>query len=67
MIKVTVLYNLPPGSDEEAFLRWRTGEHQAANAAAPGVVRADFYRALGRPRVGPDRPAGEAPYRFVTV
>lgn len=66
MIKVTVLYNLPPGADEEAFLRWRTGEHQTANAAAPGVLRADFYRVLGTPQVGPDRPAGAAPYRFVT-
>ena len=67
MIKVTVLYNLPPGTDEAAFLRWRTGEHHAANVARPGVVRADFYRVLGTPRIGPERPASDAPpYRFVT-
>jgi len=66
MIKVTVLSNPPAGADEAAFLRWRTGEQQAANAAAPGVLRADFYRVLGTPQVGPDRPAGPAPYRFVS-
>ncbi len=67
MIKVTVLYNLPPGTDEDAFVRWRTTEHHAANIARPGVVRADFCRVLGTPRVGLDRPASDAPpYRFVT-
>ncbi|MCA9903573.1 MAG: hypothetical protein KC547_06930, partial [Anaerolineae bacterium] len=30
MIRLTVMYNLPPGSDEEAFLNWRLGEHQAS-------------------------------------
>ena len=66
MVKVTVLYNLPPGSDEAAFLRWRTGEHHAANVARPGVIRSDFYAVVGTPLLGPDRPAGAAPYRFVT-
>jgi hypothetical protein len=67
VIKVTVLYNLPPGTDEAAFLRWRTTEHHAANIARPGVSRADFYRVLGQPAVGPVRPATDAaPYRFVT-
>ena len=76
VVKVTVLYNLPPGTDEAEFVRWRTGEHHAANIARPGVVRADFCRVLGTPAVGPDRPASDlpsapvgsdrAPYRFVT-
>ncbi len=67
MIKVTVLYNLPVGTDEAEFLRWRTGEHNAANIARPGVVQADFYRVVGTPLLGPDQPAGDrAPYRFIT-
>ncbi len=68
MIKVTVLYNLPPGTDEEEFVRWRTTQHHAANIARPGVIRADFYRVLGTPMVGPEQPASDrAPYRFVTM
>lgn len=59
MVKLTVLYNLPPGADEERFLAWRLGEHQDANAAAPGVLRTDFYRAV--PTI-----MGEPRYRFVT-
>jgi hypothetical protein len=67
VIKVTVLYNLPPEADEEEFVRWRTTRHHAANIARPGVIRSDFYRVLGTPRVGPERPASDrAPYRFVT-
>ena len=67
MIKVTVLYNLPPGADEAEFVRWRTGEHHAANIARPGVVRAEFCRVLGTPAVGPDRPASDdPPFRFIT-
>jgi hypothetical protein len=67
MIKVTVLYNLPPGTDEEEFLRWRTTSHHAANVARPGVVRTDFYKVVGTPLVGPERPASDAaPYRFIT-
>lgn len=67
MVKVTVLYNLPPGADEAAFLRWRMGEHDAANVARPGVVRAEFGRVLGTPAVGPARPASDSPpYRFIT-
>lgn len=59
MVKITVLYNLPPGSDAEEFLVWRTTEHQGDNAAMPGVVRTDFYRA---------RPTqlGEPVYQFIT-
>ena len=43
MIKLTVLYNLPPGADHEAFLRWRTSEHQQDNLAIPGLIKTDFY------------------------
>ncbi len=67
MVKVTVLYNLPPGTDEEEFLRWRTTAHHTANIARPGVIRSDFYKVLGTPVVGPGRPASDTvPYRFVT-
>lgn len=43
MIKLTVIYNLLPGADHEAFIRWRTTEHQAKNMAMPGVFKSDFY------------------------
>jgi hypothetical protein len=43
MIKLTVMYNLPPGADHEAFMRWRTTEHQADNVAMPGLIKTDFY------------------------
>lgn len=43
MIKLTVLYNLPPGADHEEFIRWRTTEHQAENMAIPGIIKSDFY------------------------
>jgi heme-degrading monooxygenase HmoA len=59
-IRLTVLYNLPPGSDEEEFLRWRLGEHQEQNATAPGVIRTDFGRVDA---LGDDKP----PYRFMTI
>lgn len=59
MVKLTVLYNLPPGADIERFLEWRTTEHQKSNAEMPGVIRTDFYQAqptqLGHPR-----------YQFIT-
>ena len=59
MVKLRVLYNLPEGTDEGAFLRWRTTEHQARNAALPGVVRTDFYVAR-ETRLGPPR------YKYIT-
>jgi hypothetical protein len=60
MIKLTVMYNLPPGADHEAFMRWRTGEHQADNAAMPGLIKTDFY-------VITDTYGREAPpYRYLT-
>lgn len=62
MIRLTVMYNLPAGSDEEAFLRWRLGEHQQANAGAPGVLRTDFAVVESAlPHVAPAR------HRFMTV
>ena len=59
MVKLTVLYNLPADADHEAFLAWRTGPHQASNAAAPGVLKTDFYKAL-------ETPLGPPAYRYVT-
>ncbi len=60
MIKLTVLYNLPPGADHEAFVEWRTTTHQKENMSMPGVIRSDFYavkRTWGR---------AELPYRYIT-
>jgi hypothetical protein len=62
MIRLTVLYNLPPGSDEEEFLRWRLSDHQDSNAAMEGVIRTDFARVdQPWPNDGPPR------FRFMTV
>ena len=44
MIKLTVMYTLPAGADHEAFLEWRTGEHQEENMGIPGVIKTDFYK-----------------------
>ena len=53
MVKLTVLYNLPEGTDHDEFIKWRTGPHQAENASAPHVLKTDFYRTkttvLGEP------------------
>jgi hypothetical protein len=60
MIKLTVMYNLPPGADHEEFLEWRTTEHQKANMSLPGVIKSDFYvikRSYQRE---------EIPYRYMT-
>ncbi len=43
MVKLTVLYNLPPGADHEEFLWWRTTDHQKDNMSIPGVIKSDFY------------------------
>ena len=43
MVKLTVVYTLPVGADHEAFLRWRTTEHQKENMGIPGVIKSDFY------------------------
>lgn len=67
MVKVTVLYNLPDGVDEDEFLAWRMGDHNSANVKTPGVLKGDFYRIVGTAMVGPDRPATDrGPWRFVT-
>ena len=68
MIRLTVLYNLPPGSDEQEFLRWRLGEHQESNASMPGVLRTDFARVHDAPQPGAPADAdGSPPWRFMTV
>lgn len=59
MVKLTVLYNLPPGADHEEFLEWRTGPHQERNVQMAGLLKTDFYAVFGS-RDGPPR------YRYVT-
>lgn len=59
MVKVTVLYNLAAGASLEAFLAWRTTEHQRDNAARPSVLRTDFY-------VARDLDGKPPRYRFIT-
>lgn len=62
MIRLTVLYNLAPNTDEDGFLEWRLSEHQDSNLAIEGVVRTDFSR------IDDAWPAGtQSPYRFVTT
>lgn len=62
MIRLTVLYNLPEGTDEEQFLEWRLGEHQAYNRSMPDVVRTDFGR------IEEGWPEGvRPPHRFMTT
>jgi hypothetical protein len=60
MVKLTVMYNLPAGADHEAFLRWRTGEHQQDNLAIPGLIRTDFYV------VKEAWQHSQPPYRYIT-
>jgi EthD domain len=62
MIRLTVLYNLPEGTDEEEFLAWRLGEHQASNAGMPGVQYTDFARV-----VESWPPGTSPPHRFMTT
>jgi uncharacterized protein (TIGR02118 family) len=61
MVKLTVIYNLPPDADHAAFLRWRTTEHQAENMSLPGVIKSDFYIIK---QAWPGE--GEPPYRYMT-
>ena len=61
MIRLTVLYNLPPHQDEDEFLKWRLGEHQSANMSMQGVVASEFHRVLG------DASGGTPAYRFLTT
>jgi hypothetical protein len=60
MVKLTVLYNLPPDMDPEEFVRWRTTTHQEENASMPGVIKTDFYIAVDEPDGAPPR------YRYIT-
>jgi uncharacterized protein (TIGR02118 family) len=60
MVKLTVIYNLPPGADHEAFLRWRTTIHQKANMSIPGVVKSDFYA------IKSSWQREDLPYRYMT-
>ncbi len=60
MIKLTVIYNLPPDADHEEFLRWRTTEHQDSNMATPGVIKSDFYV------IKEGWPDKETTYRYMT-
>jgi hypothetical protein len=60
LIKLTVMYNLPPGADHNEFLRWRTTEHQKDNMSRPGVIKSDFYviKTVWK--------RDETPYRYMT-
>jgi uncharacterized protein (TIGR02118 family) len=60
MIKLTVLYNLPPGADHEEFMRWRTTTHQESNMSIPGVIKSDFYV------IQSTWQRNETPYRYMT-
>jgi hypothetical protein len=60
LIKLTVMYSLPPGADHEAFMRWRTTDHQAANMAMPGLIKSDFYV------IKEGWPDQATPYRYLT-
>jgi hypothetical protein len=53
MVKLTVVYNLPPGADHDEFIEWRTTTHQESNMAIPGVIKSDWK-------------VDEAPYRYMT-
>ncbi|MEO0561997.1 MAG: hypothetical protein AAF125_07785 [Chloroflexota bacterium] len=62
MIRLTVFYNLPEGTNEDEYLAWRLGDHQSSNSSMEGVIRTDFMRLdetvpLGAP----------VPYRFMTI
>ncbi len=59
MVKLTVLYNLHEGADNEAFIKWRVTEGQAENAAMPGVLKTDFY-------VAKETVLGVPKYRYIT-
>ena len=60
MVKLTVIYNLPPGADHEEFLRWRTTTHQEENMAMPGLIKTDFYAVKSAWKQDPP------PYRYMT-
>jgi len=43
MVKLTVLYNLPPDTDYEAFVKWRTKSHQQKLVKLPSLIETTFY------------------------
>jgi uncharacterized protein (TIGR02118 family) len=59
MIKLTVLYNLAPDADHEAFVKWRTESHHQKLVKLPGLMETAFY-AIQDSREGP------APYRYMS-
>lgn len=59
MVKLTVLYNLPPDSDHDEYVDWRTTTHQRENASVPGVLKTDFY-------IAEPTPLGDPKYRYIT-
>ena len=65
MVRLTVLYNLPEGSDEAAFLEWRLGEHQEENASMEGVIQTDFARV--DEEWTPEKWHAKPRYRFMTT
>lgn len=65
MVKITILYNLPEGADHDAFIAWRTGEHQEYNASATEVRKTDFYVARATPKLLA-LPASQPRYRYIT-
>jgi hypothetical protein len=60
MVKLTVIYNLPPGADHDEFIKWRTTVHQKTNMSMPGIIMSDFYA------VKATYPQAEPPYRYIT-
>jgi hypothetical protein len=44
MIRLTVLYNLPAGADEKAYVAWRLSAHADYISRMPGVLRSSFGR-----------------------
>ncbi len=62
MIRLVVMYNLPDGADESAFLEWRLGPHQKSNAKLPDMLRTDFARVV---KAWPDDAVPR--FRFVTI
>jgi hypothetical protein len=60
MVKLTVVYNLPPGTDHEEFLKWRTTDHQKENISMPGLIKTDFYIIKSAWK------RDKAPYRYMT-
>lgn len=60
MVKLTVVYKLPPGANHDEFMKWRTTTHQEQNAAMPGLIKTDFYVVKSAWRTDP------SPYRYIT-